>query len=309
MSRKKFLLVNEIIDRSILNDLNEYKEDRILSENNKNSELFSFPLESSDPLNEEEESLETLNQRRYFYETKTKENTSNSANQETKIKTAIFVVTKERERERENSPEFLQRIRRRGRRPNSEIQIISVENPKRKKLPRKFGRDNIITKNQDHFISYIIIVFNILLNFFGIKDEAKDIDYKIKSNSNYDNFMELRQKTLGEIISNDITKKFKKLEKNYNAELVQKIMKKNIEVINNFLNFNYLSFFRNFYYKNSKKIYLKDFGSKDDSYILLQDEKITFQDKINSFGDENYANVYKKVVEELYFPKMFSTNN
>ena len=197
-----------VVDRSILNDLNEYKEDRILSENNKNSELFSFLLESSDPLNEEEESLETLNQRRYFYETKTKENTSNSANQETKIKTAIFVVTKERERE--NSPEFLQRIRRRDRRPNSEIQIISVENPKRKKLPRKFERDNIITKNQDHFISYIIIVFNILLNFFGIKDEAKDIDYKIKSNPNYDNFMELRKKTLGEIISNDITKKVTK---------------------------------------------------------------------------------------------------
>jgi len=129
-----------VVDRSILNDLNEYKEDRILSENNKNSELFSFLLESSDPLNEEEESLETLNQRRYFYETKTKENTSNSANQETKIKTAIFVVTKERERERENSPEFLQRIRRRGRRPNSEIQIISVENPKKKKITKKIRK-------------------------------------------------------------------------------------------------------------------------------------------------------------------------
>ena len=91
--------------------------------------------------------------------------------------------------------------------------------------------------------------------------------------------------------------------------MVKKIREKNIEVINNFLNYNYLSFFRNFYYKNCKKISLKDFGSKDDSYILLSGEKITFQDKINSFGDENYANVYKKVVEELYFPKMFSTNN
>ena len=117
------------------------------------------------------------------------------------------------------------------------------------------------------------------------------------------------KKTLGEIISMPITKRFKNIERNYNAELVKKIREKNIEVINNFLNYNYLSFFRNYYYKNCKKIYLKDFGSKDDSYILLSDEKITFQDKINSFGDENYANVYKKVVEELYFPKMFSTNN
>ena len=38
----------------------------------------------------------------------------------------------------------------------------------------------------------INIISNILLNFFGIKDEAKDIDYKIKSNPNYDNFMKLR---------------------------------------------------------------------------------------------------------------------
>ena len=117
------------------------------------------------------------------------------------------------------------------------------------------------------------------------------------------------KKTLGEIISMSITKKYKNLDSDYNAKLIQKIREKNIEVINNFLNYNYLSFFQNYYYKNCKKIYLKDFGSKDESYILLSDEKITFQDKINSFGDENYANVYKKVVEELYFPKIFSINN
>ena len=91
--------------------------------------------------------------------------------------------------------------------------------------------------------------------------------------------------------------------------MVKKIREKNIEVINNFLNYNYLSLLKKYYYKNNKKIYLKDFGRKDDSYILLSDEKITFQEKINTFGDENYADVYKKVVEELYFPKIFSINN
>ena len=298
--------------RSILDDLSEYKEEGNLSENNENIESIFFNPE----LNlDEEEDLETLNKKRYYCEPKTKvtkDSTSNSVNQESKIKTAIFTFTTFfiiKVIERESSQQLLQNRRRRGRHPNAEIQIESQENPKRKRLSRKFGRDNIITKNQTDFISNIIIVFNMILIFFGIKEQVKDIDYEIKKNPNYDNFTELMKKTLGEIISMPITKRFKNIERNYNAELVKKIREKNIEVINNFLNYNYLSFFRNFYYKNSKKIYLKDFGSKDDSYILLSDEKITFQEKINTFGDENYANVYKKVVEELYFPKMFSTNN
>jgi hypothetical protein len=315
--------------RSILNDLSEYKEEGNLSENNVNieSNFFNPELNLDE---EEEEDLETLNKKRYYCEPKTKvtkDSTSNSVNQETKIKKIIFNTNKvtererererlrerERERERESSQQLLQNKRRRGRRPNAEIQIESQvesqENPKRKKLSRKFGKDNIITKSQNHYINYIIIVFNMILIFFGFKEKVKNIDYEIKKKPNYDNFTELMKKTLGEIISKPITTKFQNIESNYNAELVKEIREKNIEVINNFLNYNYLSFFRNYYYRNSKKIYLKDFGSKDESYILLSDEKITFQEKINTFGDENYANVYKKVVEELYFPKMFSTNN
>ena len=299
--------------RSILDDPSEYKEEGNLSENNENIESNFFNPELN--LDEEEEDPETLNKKLYFYEPKTKvtkDSTSNSVNQESKIKTAIFTFTIFfiiKVIERESSQQLLQNKRRRGRRPNAEIQIESQENPKRKRLSRKFGRDNIITKNQTDFISNIIIVFNMILIFFGIKEQVKDIDYEIKKNPNYDNFTELMKKTLGEIISMPITKKFKNIESNYNAELVKEIREKNIEVINNFLNYNYLSFFQNYYYRNSKKIYLKDFGSKDESYILLSDEKITFQEKINTFGDENYADVYKKVVEELYFPKIFSINN
>ena len=298
--------------RSILDDPSEYKEEGNLSENNENIESNFFNPELN--LDEEEEDPETLYKKLYFCEPKTKvtkDSTSNSVNQESKIKTAIFTFTIFfiiKVIERESSQQLLQNKRRRGRRPNAEIQIESQENPKRKKS-RKYCNDNIITKSQNHYINYIIIVFNMILIFFGFKEKVQNIDYEIKKNPNYDNFTELMKKTLGEIISMPITKRFKNIERNYNAELVKKIREKNIEVINNFLNYNYLSFFRNFYYKNSKKIYLKDFGSKDDSYILLSDEKITFQEKINTFGNENYANVYKKVVEELYFPKMFSTNN
>ena len=170
--------------RSILNDLSEYKEEGNLSESNVNieSNFFNPELNLDE---EEEEDLETLNKKLYFYEPKTKvtkDSTSNSINQESKIKKNIFNTNKvtererererlrerERERERESSQQLLQNKRRRGRRPNAEIQIESQvesqENPKRKKLSRKFGRDNIITKSQNHYINYIIIVFSSIYN-------------------------------------------------------------------------------------------------------------------------------------------------
>jgi len=215
--------------RSILDDLSEYKEEGNLSENNENieSNFFNPELNLDE---EEEEDPETLNKKLYFYEPKTKvtkDSTSNSVKQETKIIKNIFNTNKvtererererlrerERERERESSQQLLQNRRRRGRRPNSEIQIESQENPKRKKLSRKFGRDNIITKIQNHYINYFFHVFNIILIFFGIQEQVKNIDYEIKKNPNYDNFTELMKKTLGEIISKPITKRFKNIKK------------------------------------------------------------------------------------------------
>ena len=71
-----------------------------------------------------------------------------------------------------------------------------------------------------------------------------------------------------------------------------------------------LLFFQNFYYVNCKSINIKDFGNKDDVYINLSGkEVITFQDKIDSFGDVNYSKTYQAIVEELYFPKIWKIKN
>ena len=77
--------------RSILNDLSEYKEEGNLTENNEIIESNFFNPE----LNlDEEEDLETLNKKRYYCEPKTKvtkDSTSNSVNQETKIKKNYYL--------------------------------------------------------------------------------------------------------------------------------------------------------------------------------------------------------------------------
>ena len=231
----------------------------------------------------------------------TKETKESSSNQENKIKKNIFKITKEKF----NIPKYIQKKRRRGRRPRND----SHPNEQCQKTPRKFKRDNILSKNQVHFFSYIILFINCLLNFYGIKKQFKQIDYNLKRNVNFDNFMDLRTKTLGDILCKDITKKFKKKENNYNYMLYQEIKGKKNPIINNFFEKNYLLFFQNFYYVNCKSINIKDFGNKDDVYINLSGKVITFQDKIDSFGDVIYSKTYQAIVEELYFPKIWKIKN
>ena len=113
----------------------------------------------------------------------------------------------------------------------------------------------------------------------------------------------------------DITDKIKKEKKNYNKILCEKIKKLNNPVINNFLMLDYLTFFRKYYFKSEKKIYLKNFGSENNEFIFLSDndkyknKNITYQDKVESFSDKIYAETYKKFVEELYFSKIWKINN
>ena len=264
-------------------------------------ELYFQPSKTKET--KEEKEIKEVEETKEAKEPKeTKETKESSSNQENKIKKNIFKITKEKF----NIPKYIQKKRRRGRRPRND----SHPNEQCQKPPRKFNRDNILSKNQVHFFSYIILFINCLLNFYGIKKQFKQIDYNLKRNVNFDNFMDLRTKTLGDILCKDITKKFKKKENNYNYMLYQEIKGKKNPIINNFFEKNYLLFFQNFYYVNCKSINIKDFGNKDDVYINLSGkEVITFQDKIDSFGDVNYSKTYQAIVEELYFPKIWKIKN
>ena len=253
--------------------------------------LFPFEIQYNKP--QELEEAEYI--KRYFIEKKDTKETSSIHENESKA--LIFIITKEKEKEFCN--EFLNRKKKRGREPkdpfNSKIN---------KTQTRKFERDDILTKNQVHYFTYIIYVANVLLEKFGIKEKFMQIDYSFKKKVNFDYFLELREKKLVDIISMEITSKIKKQMKDYNKNLCEKIKQLNIPEINNFFELNYLFFFQNFYYKSEQKINLKKFGSKTDVYISFLDKNdkiITYQDKINSFADKTYAQTYQKFVEELYF--------
>ena len=272
----------------------------INEENNSNESyetpfinLFPFEIQYNKP--QELEELEVEYNKIYFIEKKDTKETSSI--HENDSKALIFIITKEKEKEFCN--EFLNRKKKTGREPkdpfNSKIN---------KTQTRKFERDDILTKNQVHYFTYIIYVANVLLEKFGIKEKFMQIDYSFKKKVNFDYFLELREKKLVDIISMEITSKIKKQMKDYNKNLCEKIKQLNIPEINNFFELNYLFFFQNFYYKSEQKINLKKFGSKNDVYISFLDKNdkiITYQDKINSFADKNYAQTYQKFVEELYF--------
>ena len=252
--------------------------------------LFSFNIY----YNQNQEIEEEEDHKIYFIDPKDTKETSSLHEKESK--TSIFVITKEA---KEFSKEFLNKKKKRGREPKDPniCQIIKAQT-------RKFERDDILTKNQVHYFTYIVYFANELLKKFGIKDEFKQIDYCLKKKVNFDYFLGLRETKLGDIISMEISSKIKKQSKDYNKNLCEKIKQLNIPEINNFLDLNYLFFFRNFYYKSEQKISLKNFGSKNDDYITFLDKNdkiITYQDKVKSFADKIYAETYQKFVEELYF--------
>ena len=270
-----------------------------INEENYSNESYETPFINLFPFDFQYNQQQDLEEAEYIkiYFIDKKDTKETSSIHENDSKALIFIITKEKEKEFGN--EFLNRKKKTGREPkdpfNSKIN---------KTQTRKFERDDILTKNQVHYFTYIIYVANALLEKFGIKEKFMQIDYSFKKKVNFDYFLELREKKLVDIISMEITSKIKKQMKDYNKNLCEKIKQLNIPEINNFFELNYLFFFQNFYYKSEQKINLKKFGSKNDVYISFLDKNdkiITYQDKINSFADKTYAQTYQKFVEELYF--------
>ena len=289
-----------------------------LFEPTNNSNSYPLDLEELFPCHiqynktpEIEDDYRKEDEKRLFISTEKRETKENSSFQESvainQTPNPIFDITKTKE----SIPQFIALKRNRGREPKNHE---NNGNPK-KKTTRKFERDDILTKNQVHYFTYIILFLNCLLEHFGIKENFKQIDYTYKKRVNYDYFLELRGKKLDDIVRMDITDKIKKEKKNYNKILCEKIKKLNNPVINNFLMLDYLTFFRKYYFKSEKKIYLKNFGSENNEFISLSDndkyknKNITYQDKVESFSDKIYAETYIKFVEELYFSKIWKINN
>ena len=169
-------------------------------------------------------------------------------------------------------------------------------NEKKSKYKRehKFdSQDNILRKIQTHFLNFIIYFLNIILKEHDFKLKFMKLNYDFKKKIKASFIHSIKSKSIKEIITNEISGKYKTLNRNYNDQICKEI-KDNI-IINNILSENYLSFFKNIYFKSNNIIDLKEYGS--DTIILLENDKRTFKGLLNKNKDKK--KIYQCV--KLYY--------
>ena len=117
---------------------------------------------------------------------------------------------------------------------------------KYRRLHNKYSEDNIIRKIQVHSINFILKFINLKLLQLGYEEQLFKISSFSKQNENKKKFLLLKNMTIEQILSQDISPKYKK-EKNkkINVILMDKI--KSDPIISNLLYANFLTVFRELY--------------------------------------------------------------
>ena len=156
-----------------------------------------------------------------------------------------------------------------------------LDNKNKSKLNKKrkhesSSRDNMKTKIQVHFFSFIINISNdALLTEFNKKKRYnfKRIDYKIKQKANQELFEKLKNSCIKNVIKMNISPKFKKYSEDYNKKMLNKVY--NISTwLDKFFDMNYLRLF-NYYYNNHKPL----------NKILFEGKEIRLSEKTKCFYD------------------------
>ena len=174
---------------------------------------------------------------------------------------------------------------------------------KRKTQHSSISFDNIQTKIQVHFFSFIINVSNdALLAFFHDKNigSFKEIDYKIKIISSHANFEALKNGSIKNVLENNISKKYTKFGRDYNNQLLNKIYDPT-NWLGKFFDMNYIQLF-DYYYNNQKELNKIVFEGKE---IILNKKKTkSFYDLLK----KNYGIKYElnNAVKSVYY---FDFNN
>ena len=181
--------------------------------------------------------------------------------------------------------------KKRGRKSNSE--------EKKEKNHDKYSPDNIKRKIQVHYQSFIPLSINDILESCGIREKFYKLEYDVKKIVNKSHFKYLINSNIGDIISKEISNKYKKKNKNNNSSVYNDF--KTNKVLENIFEMNYLDFFRNFYMKKEKIVDLKIFGI--DKIITLSEKTETYYDlleKLKKEEDEKYIKLIDECIKDNY---------
>ena len=152
--------------------------------------------------------------------------------------------------------------------------------------------DNISTKIQVSYINFLIDFINHILYSLNMSDlKFYNVNAKFKKENNtIEKRQALKEKSIGNIITTNISSKYTKLDKNANLITYEKIKNNGLYDIMEILNQKFLFFFDKVYYKNLRIFNLKEFG--------LMDLEIKLPNNIAL-----YENVLKKNNTNLNFEK------
>ena len=172
------------------------------------------------------------------------------------------------------------------------------QNTKYKREHTRDSPDNILRKIQVHFINFIVYFLNVILKNFNFKQKFMKLDYEFKKGIKKEILNILKSKNLAELISQEISNKYKTKNKKYNKNIYDEI--KNFKVINEILSINYLDFFKNIYFQNKKYIDLREFGL--DKKIKITDDSKMFKGLTNK-NKEDKRKIYQ-IIKINYLPEL-----
>ena len=230
----------------------------------------------------EEEEDDSSDSRFFISKNKSKEITPNEEFH-SEIKRVLFKTSKKND----ISEKLLQNKTKRGRKTEPEGKPAM-------KIHEKTDIDNIITVAQISYINFIVDLFNDLLKQIGIQNKFIRISHKVKKNVKISNFENLKTKKLSDILLLEISPKFRSYDKDHNKKLLEAIQ--DMEEIKDILNENYLTFFKEVYYKSERIICING------KNISLFGKKLKmYKNKIAEFKDEEYVEIFDKYVTDKYF--------
>ena len=186
--------------------------------------------------------------------------------------------------------------KKRGKKPKLKIN--------KKKIHDKYSHDNELAKVKNHSLSSVPPFLNDILKVLCIEEEFYQLSHKFKKKIQNNYFSEEKKKTLGEIICNKISPKYKH-DENENQRIFDKV--KNHEIFKKILNMDYITFFKRYYMESKKCINLKDYGLENE--VILSEKCKMFNDLIkkiknsNNVDNENYIKSIKNCINKNYITK------
>lgn len=186
------------------------------------------------------------------------------------------------------------------------------KNNNNKRVHSGDSQDNLLRKIKVHYLSFIVSFLNVILGHLNYKQRLFNLDYKFKikgdKKAEKQKKEKLKDMTIGEIICKNISSKYKHTHVNYNKIIINKI--KEDKVLNKILSINYLILFNKIYFRNKKKINLREYGL--DKTIYLSNEVKMFKDlllKDEGKKTKNYdKNMYICIKQNFIPDLIFSVN-